>query len=421
MSDAPPLSPSVFADRSFALVWLGLASMAYIQSGNKNNAVIAKTLRYAFNPSDGAIYAPPPPNPSGTGALTGYWQVDWGPGITGDNSNLLYLVSFRQGRRPEPSTQAPGAPYFFAVAIRGTDTHSGPLALIQQIAQDFNAFTLTSLKDTLAAAPNPAQMRGFPDGGSIAHGSAGGFQRMAALTASYADPKTLAAKTGTIADVLLAMADAYPGVPLVVTGHSLGGCQTQIMAAYLQRQLGPRGMTLYPNPIAPSTAGNRDFAAYYSTTFPGGHFWFNDKDIVPCGFANLDETLKLWQTCAWPPGSRNPVTGADVSNAPGPACPALLTDLVRLVGWEIKLLHYARPSVGLEALQGTIPTPDTLYRFLRGSDPSASDDALKAKAMDGTTMLMWQHFPPAYYEQMAAISGVLPYENIDPDKVPVQG
>lgn len=454
MSYTPPLSQTYFQNTSLGLVWLGLANAAYIQEGAASN-VIADTIQFAFNPTDGHTYIPNPPDPTQPGqTLTGYWNVDWGPVTTSDNSNMLFLVSFRQGARPTQG-QAQGAPYFFAVAIRGTDTHAGRLAVVQQVLQDFNAFAKVDLTLVLGdpLVPNPA--RKFPPLtlGGISIGTTAGFTRMAALQSSYTDPSSGPA-TGGIAQALLGFLNYYPGVPLVVTGHSLGGCQTQIMTTYLGWQLGDtatgKAQAICPNAFAPSTAGDATFAAYYSKQFPGGNFYFNTLDVVPCGFADLGTLFSLWQKSEWPAGSTDPATGKDLSNQPGPHAPALLTILAATLGPEILTQDYARPSVGLHAMTGSLPTPQTILQMLEGDAPppvaSHQADALLAtaahesagtllgeviaglhhkktlaqKATDGVSMLEWQHFMQAYYQLVSGVAGVISYPEIDDSSIPAQ-
>ncbi|QJE73841.1 lipase family protein [Aerophototrophica crusticola] len=465
MSSLPSLPASVFQGTDYGLVWLGLANAAYIQQGTPDTGVIARTIQFAFNPTDGNTYIPNPPTPAGmTGAgspLQGYWNVDWGPGITADNSNLLYLVSFRQGTRPAAGG-AQGAPYFFAVAIRGTDISTGRLALLQQVLQDFDAVTKVPLSVVLAdpLVPNPAKKLLPPlKLAGISIGTSAGFTRMSALQSSYVDPSTNTATTGPIAAALLANLNFYKGVPLVVTGHSLGGCQTQIMATYLAWQLSDtdtaKAQAIYPNAIAPSTAGDAGFASYYDSLFPYGHFWFNQLDLVPCGFANLATIFTLWQKSKWPPGSVDPATNQPNGGTAGPRAPDVLTLLSATLGPEILLQNYTRPKNGLVPMSNGLPPSQTILEMLQdmaepapltATQPTADQAALAAamadgfagtelsaltadlegkktlaqKATDGLSMLMWQHFMPCYYQLISSQTGVLPYASINDKDVPQQ-
>ncbi|MGZ4064856.1 MAG: lipase family protein, partial [Bacteroidia bacterium] len=352
MTYSSPLPYSVFQGTDYGLVWLNLANTAYIQQGAEQQVII-DTINYAFNPPTSNVYVQNPPetnNPDNT-LLQGYWNVDWGPAITDDNSNLLFLVSFRQGTRPASPSDAHGAPYFFAVVLRGTDISAGHEAVLQQVLQDFNAFTKIDLTLVFAdpLVPKPGKLIPPLTTACVATGTAFGFTRMSWQTSDYYDANGTQ-QNGNIAAALLSYLDAYPGVPLVVTGHSLGGCQTQIMATYLAWQLEAtataKNQAIFPNAYAPSTAGDATFAAHYDKLFPGGNFWFNTLDVVPCGFANLNVLFTLWQDYEWPQGSTNPLTQASIAGTAAPNAPSLLTDLATVSGAEIMAQGYTRPSVG---------------------------------------------------------------------------
>lgn len=436
MTYTPPIPASYFQSTAFGLTWLGLANAAYIQEAATDATVIAQTIRFAFMPTDNDIYiqAPPDPtDPSGQTLLSGYWNVDWGPGITNDLSNLIFLVSFRQGTPPAQPTDPQGAPYFFAVCIRGTDTATDDLALLQQILQDFNAFTVTSLAGTFGGAPNPAGTPVPANGGHVSTGTAAGFTKLANLVCGYTSPDDIA-KTGGIAAAVLDYLNFYPGVPLIVTGHSLGGCQTQIVAAYLGWQAAATSTAsanaIYPNAFAPSTAGDATFAAFYDGLFPYGQFWLNTLDVVPCGFANLTTLFSLWQTLNWPDGSVDPVTSKSIAGTPGPTVPQLLLDFDNPVTRaEIKLLNYTRPSIGVHAMTPpALPQPQEILAFLvdmatpppPAPPPDGPTPKQQADATQGTAMLEWQHFMPAYSALVGAVEGVIPYP-INSDKaIPAQ-
>lgn len=432
MSTVPPLGAAYFQGTQFGLTWLGLCTASYIQDGNKNQKQIIDTIRFAFNPTDGKTYIPAPPDPTtgGSSTLQGSWSVDWGPALTEDGSNLVYVASFR--------SQA-GKPFFFATVIRGTDIYAGDVPVIQQVFQDFDAVTMVDVGVMFDALPPiehpPGKVLAPLRQGLIATGTSAGFKRQAALIASYkAGGKT---STANVGKAVLDLISDFPGTPLVVTGHSLGGCQTQIMAAYLAWWLSSSSSTkdvpIYPNPIAPSTAGGADFAANYDKLFPYGNFWFNQLDVVPCGFANLSEIAGLWTAYPWPAGSSNTITGADMSGQPGPQAPSDLTKLVNsLIGKEVGKLGYTRPSVGQQSMTQPLPTPQAQLAFLQaaqqakvvssGFDPEPGPvvNTLQQQAMEGLAMLEWQHFPPCYHQLMSKVAGVLPYPLIDSNAVPVQ-
>ncbi|MGZ5620825.1 MAG: lipase family protein [Methylobacter sp.] len=422
MTYSPPLPYSVFQSTQYGLVWLNLANTAYIQQGATQQLVIVDTINYAFNPTPPNVYVQNPPDPANPdNPLQGYWNVDWGPAITDDNSNLMFLVSFRQGTRPASPSDTQGAPCFFAVVLRGTDIGADDEALLQQVLQDFNAFTKIDLTVVFGdpLVPKPGKLIPPITTAAVSTGTASGFTRMSALTNNYYDANG-AQQNGSIAAALLSYLDAYPGVPLVVTGHSLGGCQTQIMATYLAWQLEAtttaQNQAIYPNAYAPSTAGDATFAAYYDKLFPGGNFWFNTLDVVPCGFANLNVLFTLWQDYKWPQDSINPLTQASIAGTAAPNAPSLLTDLATVSGAEIMAQGYTRPSVGLREMTGSIPTPQLILNMLDGGQtPTAKQ---QQDSISGLGMLEWQHFMPAYTALVGCVNGVLAYTMLDDKSVP---
>jgi len=394
----------------YGLVHLQIATACYATPGDRS-AIPKAVTDFIQN----TIAAPPDPTKGGQ-PLPGYWQVDWGPAATTDNSNLSFICSFRAPKQGS----TPGEPYFFAVGIRGTDISTGPLALVRQILQDFNSFTVANWSSVLGSLPNPAQ-RTVPSGnlGMVATGTAGGIRTIAGLTSSFNGSEV------TIAAALGSLLRSYPNKPVVVTGHSLGGCQMQVMAAYLAWQLyGTQTSTvpgIIPHAFAPSTAGTTAFAATYDTLFgQGGGFWFNSLDLVPCGFVELNRvaapspytTPELWTAYKWPPGSTYTDENGkviDVSGTPGPAAPV---DLVKAANTALKdplFPHYARPGNNLHRLDGQMPTPDQIAQTINLGKLSPA----------GTlAMLEYHHFPQYYAQLVRGISGVQSYNFQMPPVVP---
>lgn len=430
----------------YGMVFLGLASQAYTAQGDWNE--IPQGLYIALTqtiPNTSQLYTPQLPGLGQAGAaqpspIPGNWSLDWGPANgddgSGDNSNLLYIASYRAKGN---LNYADGAPYFFTVALRGTDTSVGGDALWQQIAQDVRDFKLWSWANLLAgkddnlidgrlSVPNPNTTNVSGLDGNVAHGSLLGFVKLANSSAPLNNGQPPAQATGpalTVIQALNKLLAQYPNTPVVVTGHSLGGAQTQLMAAYLAWQLGKGtsyNVPVIPQAFAPPTVGDQDFVNTYQALCPSGWFWYNTYDFVP--FAYITTTgddgkqesglryasQHLWKAYTWPAGSQWPA-GTSIAGKPGPALPTILTDLIDSIGLLIPS-SYQRPSIGVKPLNGSILQPQALEVFLQGmggkwatTDPTGSD-----------AQLAWQHFPPCYFKEMAqqyasslALYAVTPY------------
>jgi hypothetical protein len=260
----------------YGLVWLALATIAYT---DESSAIVH---RVSIDLPASVVGLPDPPAPAGfaqpAAGTWGRWQVDWGPVVSADNANLMYVASYREA--------ASGLPVFTAVAIRGTDTSEKGtlLGLLQEIVEDLDVRHLVPWTDAAGDVASPCVPRATAQDLAIAQGTCEGLKRLRQFTASASMPESV---NGV--DVLGYVrwhAAAYPGLPIVVTGHSLGACQTTVMAAFLADALAAAGVaaTIVPHAFAPPTAGTRRFAAKYDAQFPTGHFWWNTLDIVPNAF-----------------------------------------------------------------------------------------------------------------------------------------
>jgi hypothetical protein len=420
----------------YGMVFLGLASQAYTAQADWNE--IPQGL---YNALTQTRYTPQLPGLNQPGVATpapipGSWSLDWGPANgadgSGDNSNLLYIASYRAKGNPN---YADGSPYFFAVGIRGTDTSVHGDALWQQIFQDIRDFTLWSWpnllsgedgkgdKTLLVPTPNTLDISGIS--GNVAHGSMLGFVKLANFTAPLNNGLPPSQATGpslTVMAALNQLLTQYPRTPVVVTGHSLGAALTQLMSAYLAWQLGPSttfNVPVIPQAFAPPTAGDQDFITTYQALCPNSFFWYNAYDVVPFAYITMDggksgldyANHNLWTAYKWPAGSVTP-QGKNISGQSGPHLPDAMRLLIDGFANDIPKT-YRRPTVGVLPLDGVIQQPQVIEAFLLGmggkwatTDPTTPD-----------AQLAWQHFPPAYFKQMAvqygkqlAIYVVTPYK-----------
>lgn len=247
----------VFTSDFFALCYLMLCNLGYADENTGQKAVQQITNLL-------------PTIPVPQGAVEGKWKLSWGPEVTGDNSNLMYGAEFLDS--------VSGLPVFSAVVIRGTDTAAKPSGILKQLIED-----LDSTNQVIFPAGNSV-------GSKIAQGSQVGFNTLT----HFAD-----SSKRTIEQYLGGFVANNPGAPVVVTGHSLGGCLTTVMAVYLSIKL-PAGTKIVPNSFAAPTAGNSAFIQLYESKFPFSPRWFNTLDLVPMAFAGLGGIKQLWNQCNRP-------------------------------------------------------------------------------------------------------------------------
>jgi len=259
---APSIPPNVAAARQqvvstdfFALCYLMLCQLAYTDENSGSKAVqqIKKLL---------------PAMPVPSGHVKGQWSIGWGPVVSPDNSNLMYAAEF--------SDSGSKLPVFAAVVIRGTDTQAQPSGILKQVIEDLDA----------------THQVAFPtnnhSGAKIARGTQLGFNTLMGFKDGGRNVETY----------LKNFVAAHPGAPVVVTGHSLGGCQTTVVALHLASTV--PGTKIVPNSFAAPTAGNADFIKLYEKTFSFCPRWFNNIDLVPMAFAGLGGIKGLWSQCKRP-------------------------------------------------------------------------------------------------------------------------
>jgi lipase (class 3) len=309
------------------------------------------------------------------GNVPGTWTLDWGPAITASplswKANLLFAASYR-----DPVSKLP---IFSAVVIRGTDTSAGFLGVLTQMREDLEPgcqLVWPSGKGACATAAQSAS-----DTPYMARGTFEGFNDLIGLRGV----NQLAQKTQTVAEFLAeflpAYADSSAPLPLIVTGHSLGGCQTAPLALYLAGQSSAQsGVTVVPNSFAAPTAGNQDFANTYLSTLPNARRWFNTFDLVPMAFDDLSTISQLWSIAPYSCGC---------------AMPFWAPPLLEMFKAEVGKLQYAHEG-------------GTANRQLAG----ACGLTTGAKFPWGA-QLEYQHFPITGYwnlmvKQYAAVLGALP-------------
>lgn len=307
----------------FALCYLMLCQLSYATENDGPAAVkqIIDSLPGMPAPKDAPV--------------AGKWALGWGPQVDNDNSNLMYAAEFVD--------QATNTPVFSAVVIRGTDTEAKPSGILTQIIEDLDA-----TDQVIFPVGNQA-------GSKIAAGTKTGFDKLMAFTDD--SHRTVKQYVG---DFL----KANPDAPIVVTGHSLGGCQTTVIA--LDLALSFPNAKVVPTTFAGPTAGNAAFAELYREKCPFAPRWFNDIDLVPNAFASLDGVKALWKMC----------------NHPAP-------DIVPLLIDGFKLL--------LAAKKADYKQPDAQSRRLAGAcqknRPSAVSSVVQNEAVIEIEALMQRSIP----------------------------
>ncbi|WP_420403203.1 lipase family protein [Nisaea sp.] len=395
----------------YGMVWLGLANAAYTSDWKHDLGEMTADLKVAIENPKYMPLLPEEGHAGQTGAPTrpGSWSLDWGPAISPDWSNLAYVASYRSGEN------GAGDPQFFVVSIRGTDTSTGFNGLIDQVIQDLRSFAVrpwSTYLDTgvdIPDGPNRTKHIGPPPRirkdapnieGNVAIGTIEGFNKIAGQGGAL-QRETTQHGTGDVLTLVEALDSLRKcaNLPIIVTGHSLGGCQTQVMTSYLAWQF-PE-CSVIGQPFAPSTAGDEQFAQ--QAAFSTGCFWWCTLDFIPCGYGPVSDYAlggefykdnlaiswaieNQWTESRWP--------GTEEA---GPHLPEkeLLAGARDLGGGKIEGLKFRRPTLAGMAdkrLEGELPPFEVMREFLIAIGKPATDEDLRKPI----NQLIWQHFPPNY-------------------------
>lgn len=207
-----------------------------------------------------------PPFPS----VPGKWYPLWGPAWNLIDSNLAFVAGYyRDGA---------SSPLFTAVVTRGTDVDIwDPLGILWQIWEDLDPEN-----------PVPLPWPNDEPEAWIAGGTADGLAVIRSLTWN-----------GSRLEDWLANFLAQPGNSgtfLIVTGHSLGGCLTTVVAPWLKATL-PKAPAMLPMTFAAPSAGNAAFARGFNRMFPASYRYQNPLDIVPLAYESLPAIITLYDQC----------------------------------------------------------------------------------------------------------------------------
>lgn len=328
----------------YALGYLALCIASYSDEGaspDKVKAAIAANV-----PTIGQI-----------GDVPGTWTLDWGPAITTNllswKANLLFAASYR-----DPSTMLP---IFSAVVIRGTDISAGFLGVVKQLKEDIEpGCQVVWGSNAAGACANESESSSITP--YIARGTYNGFKDLIALQGVNQSTQATQTLGEFLADFVPQYASDIAPLPLVVTGHSLGGCQTSPVSLYVNGLPAVQngGVTVVPNSFAAPTAGNGGFATHYLEQLPNARRWFNTLDAIPMAFDALSSIKTVWTPC-------------------GDAIPGWANDAIDVLLLDVGKLTYAHEGGNAtRQLTGAC-----------GSTTGASDP--------WGAQLEWQHFPPCGY------------------------
>lgn len=269
------------------------------------------------------------------------WQVAWGPGLTDDRSNMLYVAGNTVANQ-------------YAVVVRGTDW----------------SFWLDWVEDFASLLPLvlfPFQLAPFDQNRKVAAGTLLGLEVLREVTGvgqiTNSQPVTLQ----TFLQENLTDADVY------VTGHSLGACLASVTAAWLASVfLGASRLKVYT--YAAPSAGNAAFASYYNTLFTDpttkkstAYRLYNTLDAVPNAWASLPTIGTYYR--------------------PAPPCPAYIQDVIAEAQKEIGNEYV---QVGTEAAGSAMALPGTIIPWPTWLDLDPTGTAPFAYEVEQ------QHHPATY-------------------------
>jgi hypothetical protein len=236
----------------------------------------------------------------------------------------------------------------------------------------------------VAQMPNPAFVAGTA---RVACGTALGLQLLIGL-----QPGVFG---NTVLQQLAQLLGVDSSLPIVVTGHSLGACQTIAMSCYLAATQNIPAAQIIPCAFAAPTAGNLDFAVSVFNKFPVSMIWNCSLDVVPMAFGNMGTAKTFW-----------PGTFANSSVA-APTFPTFVQSILGYMSTANLAYGYQQPqptcapnmSNGAN-LTGTVPSEATLQAFVTKMSSTLEWNSWEIQ-------LMWQHFPPNYYQLLSAMPNML--------------
>lgn len=232
----PTLSPGY--NLTEAQLLMQLSALAYTDETPLLGETIPQQVARMKSDIDAALQSGPP-------YLSG-WQVAWGPALSPDRSNMLYIAGNTATNQ-------------YALAVRGTDW-----SFILNWIEDFASL--------LPLVPYPV-----PNAGKIAAGTLIGLEALESL--------------GFLAFLATLSSDAS----VYITGHSLGGCLASVVAPIVSNQFGGSGRVKVYTFAAPSP-GDAQYQSYFTRLFGQNAMAFrvyDTLDAVPDAWTTL-ETIETY-------------------------------------------------------------------------------------------------------------------------------
>ena len=254
-------------------------------------------------PKDVQSYLLPTTNPPN--ATSGEWALVWGPAVTAlDEGNLMFVTYNKSTNQ-------------YAIAVRGTyPTFS--LALLVDLYEDLDVSDPCSWEYPAVS------------GALVAGGTIDGLDDIVAFTSN-----------GVSFHTFVDSKIAPSGAEIFVTGHSLGGALTTVLAPWLVYRLSQSNAhnVVMPYTYAAPTAGNATFASFYTGLFQNSYRYYNVIDVVPKAWADLLSVKSLY-------------------SSPGPTCPWELKGTIDLVSDWLNAVQvsYSQPNGAGQSLPG-VPSP----------------------------------------------------------------
>ena len=197
-------------------------------------------------------------------AAGGPWTLEWGPS---NNAGNLVFVALNSSKN------------VYAVAVRGT------------VEDDVTGFFTNILEDLDSLSLVPWLYPQGVTGAQIASGTNIALAQVIAMT----DPVTDLGLLDYLRSVI-----SGSNAQVIVTGHSLGGTLSSVVAPWIADQLPKAGNTgtvaVTPYTFAAPSAGNQAFVDYYTKLFPNSYRGVNTFDLAPMAWTELASIQTMYPT-----------------------------------------------------------------------------------------------------------------------------